>query len=123
MVQVERICRHKLEQTYRPYFPRYAFVEDDGRGTYHIRTAPGVTNVVGTREAPSRVSQAVIDTIREQEQCGVVKAWQPGQPVKVNGLDAVFKERDGRQRAVILVRMFATEHETVVPVEQLEAVS
>lgn len=123
LIQVERIRRHQLEQVFLPFFPRYAFVADDGRGTHHIRNAPGVTSVVGTPEAPSRVSQQVIDAVKDQEQRGVVQAWQPGQPVKVNGLDAVFKERDGRQRAVILIRMFAMEHETVVPVGQLEAVN
>lgn len=123
LIQVERIRRRQLEQVFVPYFPRYAFVADDGRGTHHIRNSPGVSSVVGTREAPSRVSQQVIDGVRQQEQRGVVQAWQPGQPVRVNGLDAVFKERDGRQRAVILIRLFATNHETTVPVGQLEAVN
>jgi transcription antitermination factor NusG len=121
-VWVERIRYRKLEQVLRPFFPRYAFVEDDGRGVRHIRSAPGVSCVIGTSDGPTHVRQSIIDAIRGQATNDVVQAWQPGQPVRINGLDAIFKERSGIRRAQVLIRMFSTEYDMLVNVNQLEAV-
>lgn len=118
-VAVERVRRRKLEQVVRPFFPRYAFVEDDGRGVRHIRTAPGVARVIGTEDGPARVPQSVIDELRGRERDDVVQLWRPGQPVLVGGLAAVFKERDGVKRAQVLVKLFGSEYVANVGINQI----
>lgn len=66
----------------RPFIPRYLFVADDGRGTSHIRNAPGVTalmrgGVSTMNDAWERISehdtgvvrvgQGVIDEMKKRE--------------------------------------------------------
>lgn len=68
--------------TARPFIPRYLFVADDGRGTDHVRNAPGVTGMMrgGTAtfnerweqvaerdRGVIRVGQAVIDEMKNRE--------------------------------------------------------
>jgi hypothetical protein len=75
--------------------------------------------MLSTGGGPAWLTDAVIEGIRAQECDGVVRAWQPGQQVKVKGLDCVFRERSGARRAAVLVRMFASEYEVMAPVEMI----
>jgi transcriptional antiterminator RfaH len=113
------------------YFPRYLFIqlntETDNWGP--IRSTRGVSHIIRFSGFPAKVPDEFIDALRVQHETRLQEVvdtgFQPGQRVEVTegvmmGYQAVFQERVGAKRAVILLDI-ADQHTTVqVPVESLE---
>lgn len=133
--RVERCHAGRREMVVRPFFARYLFVEDDGRGPFYFRSAHGVSNVVKHGDVPVRLRQCVIDRIRDAEHEGFVRigdgaapepeVLQRGDAVhwenhEGTSFDAVFHEHKNVRRAFIMVEMMGRAAKVEVALKDLE---
>lgn len=133
-VRVERCHAGRRDTVIRPFFARYLFIEDDGRGPFYFRSAHGVSNVVKHGEVPVRLRQCVIDRVRDAEHEGFVRVGdgvspepemlQRGDFVRWDrdgaGFDAVFHEHKNTRRAFIMVEMMGRAAKVEVALKDLE---
>lgn len=133
-VRVERCHAGRKDTVIRPFFARYLFIEDDGRGPFYFRSAHGVCNVVKHGDVPVRLRQCVIDRIRDAEHEGFVRTGDgvlPGPEVLQHGdsvrwdrdgagFEAVFMEHKGTRRAFIMVEMMGRAAKVEVSLKDLE---
>jgi transcriptional antiterminator RfaH len=126
-IRVERRHAGRKDFVLRPFFARYLFIEDDGRGPFYFRSARDVSNVVKHGDVPVRLRSCVIDRIREM--VGLVQdkpdpgVLQPGEPVRCEGwggFDAVFHEHKNDRRAFIMVEMMGRAAKVEVALKDLE---
>lgn len=125
----------RVDYVPRPLFARYIFVRDDGRGPFFFRSAPGVSGVVTFSDEPSRVSQSVIDRIREREdENGFIqldevemlpKAFRRGDQVRMvhsvlGGINAVFRCKLPGERASVFISLMGRTVRAVVDYDDLE---
>jgi transcriptional antiterminator RfaH len=118
----------------KPFFPRYLFARVDlfCAGLASITWTPGLTRVVSFEGEVARVSQEVIDFIRQRlaalQSSGYdgLPRFKPGEAVRVTSgplrdLEAVFDRRlSGTDRARILVYVLKRMVPCEVRLEQLE---
>jgi transcriptional antiterminator RfaH len=100
----------------QPLFPRYLFVhaDFDGGGFAPLNWTPGVVGLVSAGGQPVAVPAEMIDLVRRkvaeyaERPPGEPAPFRPGERVVIQsgpfaGMEAVFRERDGRARARVLV--------------------
>lgn len=105
-----------------PLFPRYLFLNAnaDEQSLGPVRSTRGVATMVRFGMELARLSEFVIQTINNRcdPETGLVKLdpvpIAPGDKVKVfdgpmAGLEGIFKERKGEQRALLLAKLLGTE--------------
>ena len=133
-IKVRRSHGGKVDWAFRPFLPRYLFVEDAMRGVSEIKRTHEVSGVVCAGLEPVRVKQDVVERIRAREVDGFVQLdpliprerFQHGQLVRVTegqfrGQDAIFYEMRGATRAMVFLRAVMGRVSTEVPVFALEA--
>ena len=119
-----------------PLFKGYLFVQAS-RMMAKIRTTRGVAALLSSGGAPTQISAKIIDDIRSREtvEDGVssvniteerAEKFASGDKVAVDsgpfaGLPAVFQKRKGAERAAIMLKLFGTEREVTVSIEDLRA--
>lgn len=107
-----------------PLFPRYLFVNlDPKRESWGpIRSTFGVQSVLMNGDKPATIGDKLINRIRAEEVEGRIEIKAPkvdcqfknGQSVRIKsgpmtGLDAVFVEPSGHNRAVLLLSLFGRQ--------------
>lgn len=105
-----------------PLFPRYLFLNAnaDEQSLGPVRSTRGVATLVRFGMELARLPEFVIQTINNRcdPETGLVKLdpapVAPGDKVKVfdgpmAGLEGIFKERKGEQRALLLAKLLGTE--------------
>lgn len=112
-------------------FPCYLFISLDlgNDNTSPIRSTRGVTGLLkfGTEIRP--VPDNVITAIQNRsDEFGVIddkqRALKPGQKVRIGsgtmqGMEAIFKQNNGNDRAVLLMNIMGAERAVIVPVSDL----
>lgn len=113
-----------------PLFPRYLFLNAvaDQQSLGPVRSTRGVSNLVRSGMQLVTMPEPVIGTIRRRcdAETGLIKLDPvpvvPGDKVRVfdgplAGIEGIFTERKGANRALLLMRLLGTE--TTVEVESL----
>ncbi|MCL9776202.1 transcription/translation regulatory transformer protein RfaH [Vibrio methylphosphonaticus] len=118
-VEVERIRRGKRQKVKEPLFPSYIFIQFDfeaGPSFTTIRSTRGVVDFIRFGAQPTEVQgdlvfelqQAVYSHVEAEE--GALP--DVGQKVRVtagqfSGIDAIFQEKDGDTRSIMLVNLIS----------------
>jgi transcriptional antiterminator RfaH len=138
-VYLPALCvRHKgrKQMTRKPFFPRYLFacIDLSRTGLSAILWTPGLVRIVSFGGEAARVSQEVVDFVRQhlaaRQTSGYddLSRFKPGEPVRVTDgplrdLKAVFERHlSGTDRARILLHVLGRMAACEVRLEQLERV-
>ena len=116
MIRVEKIARGKRIEALEVLFPGYLFVQlgDTSVSATSIRSTRGVSHFVSSGGRPIKVPSGLIEQLqrRVSEHKDQVMSSLPkvGEKMTImdgpfRGLDAVFYQPDGNNRALVLVTM------------------
>lgn len=115
LVLTEKVIRGKITQKIEPLFPRYIFVSLDLEefSPAKIRSTRGIQRIIGHGANWDKVPEELIDGLRmreKNEEAMVSMLPKPGQKVIISegpfrGLEAIYHEPDGNQRAILLLNM------------------
>ena len=128
-IGVEKIRRGKRTQILEPMFPGYLFIylSEVTSNWRPIRSTRGVARLIVFGDTPARVPHAVIDAIRDHLRAPVrdVSAYKPRQPVRITegpfvGLEALFEQYDGEQRAFLLLDMLGRWQKLSIDLNAIE---
>ena len=128
-ITLHKVRRRKLQAVTEPMFPRYLFIhlgsDLKGASWSPIRSTLGVSRMVQFGQAPARVSDGLIQILRQREAAPpVTQPMKPGDRVVVTsgslaGIEAAFQMTDGEGRVMVLLeilgRMLTVEVEEVIP--------
>jgi transcription antitermination factor NusG len=112
-----KTARRPAATIVRPFLPGYLFARFDTRSDDwgSLFTTLGVKAILRGGTAPLSVPDAIIDSIRQREEVGLIKLadpadvvkWKRGDSVKITypsvDVDAVFEELLDKNRAVVFV--------------------
>jgi transcriptional antiterminator RfaH len=106
-------------------FPRYLFIQldnsDQARSWAPIRSTTGVTQLVRFGNRAAHVDEALIELLRQREECLPTEAmFRTGDTVVVTqgpfaGIEAIYQTTDAEMRAMILLEILSKP--VVMPVE------
>ena len=116
MIRVEKIARGKRIEAVDVLFPGYLFVQlgESSVSATSIRSTRGVSHFVSSGGRPIKVPSDLINQLRNrvaaQEEQVVSSLPKAGEKMTIlegpfRGLDAVFYQPDGNNRALVLVTM------------------
>lgn len=116
MIRVEKIVRGKIAEAVEVLFPGYLFIQlgESSVSATSIRSTRGVSHFVSSGGRPVKVPADLIDQLQRRiaKQQDQVMSSLPKAGEKMNivdgpfrGLDAVFHQPDGNNRALVLVTM------------------
>jgi transcriptional antiterminator RfaH len=110
--------RHQWQDRIDPLFPRYLFIRLDlGKDNISpIRSTRGVAKLVSFSGLPATVPATLIDTLLQSADPNTElhhpdeSLFEAGNIVSIvdgplEGLEAIFKARDGEARAIILLKL------------------
>ncbi len=117
MITLEKLRRGRLTEVVEPMFSRYLFIRLDTEHTNWspIRSTLGVSRLVSFGNRPAPISDVLIQTLRSMPERPPEKLLQPGQAVRMvdgplKGLDGVYQQADGEQRAMVLIDLMSKQH-------------
>lgn len=126
-IEVQKRKRGQWRPVIEPLFPRYLFLQinPNRNSMAPIRSTIGVSSIVRFGTSPCEVPTKVIDYLkqREDQQSGVIPperpALMPGQRVEIatgpfSGLQAVFMQPKGSDRALILLDLLGKQNSLVL---------
>lgn len=127
-ISVEKVKGGKRISKLEPLFPGYLFVnlEPVDASWAKLRSTRGVLRVVGFSGQPAKISDEVIQHIKDNLQAVAVQGGiQAGCKVQLQeapfeGLDAIFQAFDGEERAVVLIDFMQKQQRINVPVAALK---
>ncbi|MGB5707684.1 MAG: transcription/translation regulatory transformer protein RfaH [Arenicellales bacterium] len=134
LARVPRIRRGKREYRIESLFPRYLFIQLDPQqdNWSPIRSTYGVSGFVKFGMYPSAVPDSLIDYVREHEQefesrAIVIDEFQKNEPIAVmdgafKGLEGVFMQFEGKQRALVLLHFLGHQRPMRVPTRVLKSI-
>lgn len=123
-IEVEKMVRGKCKVVEEPLFPSYIFVRfdyEEGPTFTTVRSTRGVVDFIRFGALPHEVQGDLVYELKEIEKETVELTQEnlpeEGQTIRVKtgqfaGIDAIFQERDGEARSIMLVKMI----NQVVPV-------
>ena len=134
MVRVEKVSRGTRVVKEEALFPGYLFVNFNQAtvSATTVRSTRGVSHFVTCAGSPVIVPDSLIEQLRERTEFGeeqlVSSLPQTGDQLEViegpfRGLNAVFTEIDGNQRAVVLINLLNQQVKASLPLSSLSAVS
>ncbi|CAH7368628.1 Transcription antitermination protein RfaH [Vibrio chagasii] len=125
-IEVEKVVRGKEKVVKEPLFPSYVFVRFDyeqGPSFTTVRSTRGVVDFIKFGALPHEVQGDLVFELRELEkyctndveEC--CAEFESGQVVKITsgqfaGIEAIFHQKDGEARSIMLVKMISQ----VVPI-------
>jgi transcriptional antiterminator RfaH len=133
LARVPRIRQGKREYRIESLFPRYLFIQLDPQqdNWSPIRSTYGVSGFVKFGMYPSVVPDSLIDYMREHEQeferrAIVINELQENDPILVldgafKGLEGVFMQFEGKQRALVLLHFLGHQRPVRVPIRALKS--
>ncbi len=125
-IDVKKVVRGKEKQVKEPLFPSYIFVRFDyeqGPSFTTVRSTRGVVDFIKFGARPHEVQGGLVYELKEFEKCcedepeECCVEFESGQVVKINsgqfaGVEAIFHQKDGEARSIMLVKMISK----VVPI-------
>jgi len=134
MIRVEKIARGKRIEAVEVLFPGYLFVQlgESSVSATSIRSTRGVSHFVSSGGRPIKVPSDLIDQLRrrvaadeDQVLSSLPKAGEKMNIIEgpFRGLDAVFHQPDGNNRALVLVTMLNQQVKASISFSSLSAVN
>lgn len=125
-IEVEKSVRGKEKRVKEPLFPSYIFVRFDyeqGPSFTTVRSTRGVVDFIKFGVRPHEVQGDLVFELKEFEKCcsneveDCCVEFESGQVVKIQsgqfaGVEAIFDQKDGEARSIMLVKMISQ----VVPI-------
>ena len=130
MIRVDKISRGRRSEVLDVLFPGYLFVQlgDSSVSTTAVRSTRGVSHFVTSAGAPIKVPQGLVEQLRQRvtADADVVMSQLPKSGAKMQvidgpfkGLNAVFTEPDGNNRAIVMVTLLSQQVKTSMPFASL----
>ena len=130
MIRIDKISRGRRAEVLDVLFPGYLFVQlgDSSESTTAVRSTRGVSHFVTSAGAPIKVPQGLVEQLRQRvtADADVVMSQVPksGAIMQVidgpfKGLNAVFTEPDGNNRAIVMVTLLSQQVKTSMPFASL----
>ena len=134
MIRVEKIARGKRIEALEVLFPGYLFVQlgDTSVSATSIRSTRGVSHFVSSGGRPIKVPSGLIEQLQRrvsEHQDQVISSLpKVGEKMTImdgpfRGLDAVFYQPDGNNRALVLVTMLNQQVKASIAFSSLSAVN
>ena len=134
MIRVEKIARGKRTEALEVLFPGYLFVQlgDTSVSATSIRSTRGVSHFVSSGGRPIKVPSGLIEQLQrrvsEQEDQVMSSVPKVGEKMTImdgpfRGLDSVFYQPDGNNRALVLVTMLNQQVKASIAFSSLSAVN
>ena len=134
MIRVEKISRGKRVVKQDPLFPGYLFVNFNQNkvSATTIRSTRGVSHFVACAGSPVLVPDTLIEQLQKRTAPGseeqISNLPKTGDQVEVmegpfRGLNAIFTEIDGNQRAVVLINLLNQQVKASIALSSLSAVN
>ena len=134
MIRVEKIARGKRIEALEVLFPGYLFVQigDTSVSATSIRSTRGVSHFVSSGGRPIKVPSGLIEQLQrrvsEHEDQVMSSVPKVGEKMTImdgpfRGLDAVFYQPDGNNRALVLVTMLNQQVKASIAFSSLTAVN
>ncbi|UZK03132.1 transcription/translation regulatory transformer protein RfaH [Venatoribacter cucullus] len=127
LFEVERMYKGKRCKRQEPLFPGYLFLQTDADSGLlsKVRSTIGARQLLTFGNQPVTVNNLLINDLRQR--CGVihnVPLFKSGQKVSLRegpfrNYEAIFKEYDGNERAIILLGLLGQQNELVVELSEL----
>ena len=132
MVRVEKVSRGNRVVKQEVLFPGYLFVNfsHETISATTVRSTRGVSHFVTCAGAPVLVPDSLIEQLQKRTDPGnaeiISNLPQAGDELEViegpfRGLNAVFSQVDGDQRAVVLINLLNQQVEASIPLSSLSA--
>ena len=126
MIRVDKISRGRRAEVLDVLFPGYLFVQlgESSVSTTAVRSTRGVSHFVTSAGAPIKVPQGLVDQLRQRvtADADIVMSQLPKSGAKMQvidgpfkGLNAVFTEPDGNDRASVMVTLLSQQVKTSMP--------
>jgi len=126
MIRVDKISRGRRSEVLDVLFPGYLFVQlgESSVSTTAVRSTRGVSHFVTSAGAPIKVPQGLVEQLRQRvtADADVVMSQLPKSGAKMQvidgpfkGLNAVFTEPDGNNRAIVMVTLLSQQVKTSMP--------
>ncbi|OOF27927.1 transcriptional activator RfaH [Salinivibrio proteolyticus] len=134
IVTVEKLRRGKCQQVEEPLFPNYVFAHFDPEEVQYtsVRSTRGVVDFVRQGAHPIRVDQSLIQQLMimedsDEQRDKLNDGFKPGQAVTIQagqfeGAEAIFKEKDGEMRSILLIKILNKQTELRVDNRYVKAV-
>ena len=130
MIRVDKISRGRRAEVLDVLFPGYLFVQlgESSVSTTAVRSTRGVSHFVTSAGAPIKVPQGLVEQLRQRvtADAEVVMSQLPKPGAKMQiidgpfkGLNAVFTEPDGNNRAIVMVTLLSQQVKTSMPFASL----
>ena len=130
MIRVDKISRGRRSEVLDVLFPGYLFVQlgESSVSTTAVRSTRGVSHFVTSAGAPIKVPQGLVEQLRQRvtADADVVMSQLPQSGAKMQvidgpfkGLNAVFTEPDGNNRAIVMVTLLSQQVKTSMPFASL----
>jgi transcriptional antiterminator RfaH len=130
MIRVDKISRGRRAEVLDVLFPGYLFVQlgESSVSTTAVRSTRGVSHFVTSAGAPIKVPQGLVEQLRQRvtADADVVMSQLPKPGAKMQiidgpfkGLNAVFTEPDGNNRAIVMVTLLSQQVKTSMPFASL----
>ncbi|MFT6043520.1 MAG: transcriptional antiterminator RfaH [Porticoccaceae bacterium] len=130
MIRVDKISRGRRSEVLDVLFPGYLFVQlgESSVSTTAVRSTRGVSHFVTSAGAPIKVPQGLVEQLRQRvtADADVVMSQLPKSGAKMQvidgpfkGLNAVFTEPDGNNRAIVMVTLLSQQVKTSMPFASL----
>ena len=128
MIQVEKLSRGSRVLKQEALFPGYLFVNFDQSSVSSatVRSTRGVSHFVTSAGVPIKVPQGLVEQLRQRiiADADVVMSQLPESGAKLKfidgpfkGLNAVFTEPDGNNRAFVMVTLLSQQIKISTPFE------
>jgi transcriptional antiterminator RfaH len=132
MIRVEKVSRGNRVVKQEALFPGYLFVNfnQTSVSATTVRSTRGVSHFVTSAGSPVMVPDTLIEQLQKRTQLGneelVSNIPKPGDELEViegpfRGLNAVFTQIDGTQRAVVLINLLNQQVKASLPFSSLSA--
>ena len=126
MIRVDKISRGRRAEVLDVLFPGYLFVQlgESSVSTTAVRSTRGVSHFVTSAGAPIKVPQGLVEQLRQRvtADADMVMSQLPKSGAKMQvidgpfkGLNAVFTEPDGNNRAIVMVTLLSQQVKTSMP--------
>lgn len=127
LIQVEHIRAGKRTVKAEPLFPGYLFIylSEIDSNWRPIRSTRGVSRLLTFGDTPAKVPNDAIDLIKQQIKAQETSShFTPDQPVEITagpfrGLQAVFQQYDGEQRAFLLLNLLGKWQRLSLPLSEV----
>lgn len=127
--EVERLQKGKLQQLTEPLFPGYLFIHLDrvDDNWLPIRSTRGVNQIVSFGGRPTSVPEAIVSKLQSASK-GVEPALIAGDRITLNDpslqqIEAIFLERNGDERVLLLLTLLQREVVVSVPIAQVQKIN